>query len=254
MEAPKNRWISTMPKVLIIDDELQIQRLLRITLKAENYVVRQAYDGRAGLIEMAAFRPDLVILDLGLPDLPGIEVLKRLREWSGVHVLVLSVRSDQSEKIAVLDSGADDYVTKPFDTFELMARLRVFSRRQSSAIEDVVVCFGTVQVDLNAHLVKKEGKEVRLTAMEYALLHLLVTNRGKIMMHKNILRALWGPKFESHSNYLRVYMRRLRQKLENRPDQPVFLVTVAGFGYRLNDQGLSINGAATPDDSPSGPL
>jgi len=226
-----------MPKVLIIDDELQIQRLLRITLEAESYVVRLASDGRTGLMEMPIFRPDVVILDLGLPDMPGLEVLKRLREWSGVHVLVLSVRSDQAEKIALLDSGADDYVTKPFDAFELMARLRVFSRRQVSAVEDAVIRFGSVQLDLNAHLVTKAGKEVSLTAMEYALLQLLAKNRGKILMHKNILRALWGPQSETCTNYLRVYMRRLRQKLEEQPEQPEFLSTVAGFGYRLNERG-----------------
>jgi two-component system KDP operon response regulator KdpE len=252
MQVPKMKKSPQMPRVLIIEDELQIQRLLRITLEAENYVVRQAYDGRTGLIEVAAFRPDLVILDLGLPGMPGMEVLKRLREWSGVQVLVLSVRTDQSEKIAVLDSGADDYVTKPFDTYELMARLRVLSRRQNSAIESVVIGFGTIQVDLNAHLVTKAGREVTLTAMEYALLHLLVTNRGKIMMHKNMLRALWGPKFESHTNYLRVYMRRLRQKLEDQPDEPVYLVTVAGFGYRLNDKEPPANQGAAHDYSPAG--
>jgi two-component system KDP operon response regulator KdpE len=152
----------------------------------------------------------------------------------------------------VLDSGADDYVTKPFDTFELMARLRVLSRRQSSAVEAVIVRFGTIQVDLGSHMVTKAGEEVGLTAMEYALLQILVTNRGKIMMHKNLLRALWGPQFESHTNYLRVYMRRLRQKLEDQPDQPVFLQTVAGFGYRLNDKGPSINDGAKRDYSPAG--
>ncbi len=241
-----------IPRVLIIEDEHQIQRLLKITLEADHYVVRQAYSGRTGLIEAAAFRPDLVILDLGLPDMSGLEVLKRLREWSGVHVLVLSVHTDQSEKITVLDAGADDYVTKPFDPFELTARLRVLSRRQGSAVEAVVVTFGNVKVDLSSHLVTKHGREVTLTAMEYAVLHLLVTNRGKILMHKNILRTLWGPQFESHTNYLRVYMRRLRQKLEDQPDQPAFLVTVAGFGYRLNDKAPPINDGARPDLSPTG--
>jgi two-component system KDP operon response regulator KdpE len=239
-----------MPKVLIIDEEPQIQRLLKLTLEAENYVVRQADNGRTGLIEAASFRPDLVILDLGLPDMEGIDVLKRLREWSEVPVLVLSVRSGQFEKVSALDCGGDDYLTKPFDASELMARLRVLTRRQHSAIEAVVICFGSIQVDLNAHLVTKAGKEVGLTAMEYALLHLLVTNRGKIMMHKNILRTLWGPRFESHTNYLRVYMRRLRQKLEDNPDQPMYLVTVAGFGYRLNDKGLSIEKQEKQDFTP----
>ncbi len=252
MKVPTMNVTPPMPKVLIIDDEVQIQRLLKLTLEAEKYVVRQAFSGRTGLIELAAFRPDLVILDLGLPDMSGMDVLKRLREWSGVHVLVLSVQTEQSEKIAVLDSGADDYVTKPFDACELMARLRVLSRRQNSAIEAVVVTFGSIQVDLGSHLVTRAGREVSLTAMEYALLHLLVTNRGKIMMHKNLLRTLWGPQFESNTNYLRVYMRRLRQKLEDRPDQPAFLVTVAGFGYRLNDKGPSINDGAKHDYSPAG--
>jgi two-component system KDP operon response regulator KdpE len=230
---------SVMPKVLIIDDEPQISRLLKLTLQTDSYSVRDTDDGQTGLIEAAAFRPDLIILDLGLPDMPGIDVLKRLREWTKVPVLVLSVSTGQFEKVSALDSGADDYLTKPFDTSELLARLRVLIRRKSSTVEAIVIRFGSIQMDLNAHVVTKNGQEVRLTAMEYALLHLLITNRGKIVMHKNILRELWGPRFETHTNYLRVYMRRLRQKLEDNPEEPRFLVTVSGFGYRLNDKDLT---------------
>jgi two-component system KDP operon response regulator KdpE len=238
---------SQMPKVLIIDDEPQISRLLKLTLETDGYLVRDADDGRTGLIEAAAFRPDLIILDLGLPDMPGLDVLKRLREWTKAPVLVLSVRTGQFEKVSALDSGADDYLTKPFDTSEMLARLRVLIRRKHSTIEAIVIKFGSIQMDLNAHVVTKNGQEIRLTAMEYALLHLLITNRGKIVMHKNILRELWGPRFESHTNYLRVYMRRLRQKLEDNPEEPKFLVTVSGFGYRLNDKELTIEHQANQD-------
>jgi two-component system KDP operon response regulator KdpE len=232
---------SPMPKVLVIDDEPQIRRLLRFTLEADGYALREADDGRTGLIEAAGFRPDLIILDLGLPDMPGLDVLKRLREWTKVPVLILSVQTGQFDKVSALDSGADDYLTKPFDSSELLARLRALVRRQNSAIGAVIIRFGNIKMDLSAHLVTKAGEEVKLTAMEYALLYLLVTNRGKIVMHKNILRELWGPRFESHTNYLRVYMRRLRQKLEDNPDQPRFLATVSGFGYRLNDKELSVD-------------
>src|ERR1700722_6418377 len=242
---------SSLPKVLIIDDEPQISRLLKLTLETDGYLVRDADDGRTGLIEAAAFRPDLIILDLGLPDLPGLDVLKRLREWTKVPVLVLSVRTGQFEKVSALDSGADDYLTKPFDSSELLARLRVLSRRQNAAIGSVIIRFGAIEMDLNPHIVRKAGQEVKLTAMEYALLYLLVTNRGKIVMHKNILRELWGPRFESHTNYLRVYIRRLRQKLEDNPDQPKFLVTVSGFGYRLNDKDLTIEHQSNQDLAPA---
>jgi two-component system, OmpR family, KDP operon response regulator KdpE len=229
-----------MPKVLIIDDEPQIRRLLKLTLEPDHYLVADADDGRKGLVEAASFRPDLVILDLGLPDLSGLDVLKRLREWTKVPVLVLSVRTAQFEKVDALDAGADDYLTKPFDASELLARLRVLIRRKYPSVEAVVIRFGSIEIDLNSHLVTRGGREVRLTAMEYALLYLLITNRGKIVMHKNILRELWGPKFETHTNYLRVYMRRLRQKLEDNPEQPRFLVTVSGFGYRMNDREISV--------------
>jgi two-component system KDP operon response regulator KdpE len=247
-QADPGNGTAAMTKVLVIDDEPQIRRLLRLTLESEKYTVREADGGRMGLIEAAGFRPDLVVLDLSLPDMPGQDVLKRLREWTEVPVLILSVSTGQYEKVAALDSGADDYLTKPFDSSELLARLRVLLRRQNSSAEPVVIRFGSVQVNLSAHIVTKGDKEVSLTAMEYALLHLLIANRGKIVMHKNILRELWGPRFENHTNYLRVYMRRLRQKLEDNPEKPQFLTTVSGFGYRLLDKELYV------EDLPRGPL
>jgi two-component system KDP operon response regulator KdpE len=225
------------PKALIVDDEPQIRRLLKLTLEAEGYAVREAELGSSGLTEAAFTRPDLIILDLGLPDISGIEFIKRLREWSAVPVLVLSVRSSQLDKVTALDIGADDYLTKPFDPSELFARLRVLRRRLHPNDEPTVVGFGTVQVDLMGHTVTKDGREVRLTATEYALLNLLITNRGKIVTHKQTLRELWGPGCENRTNYLRVYMGRLRQKLEDDPNQPRFLLTASGFGYRLNADG-----------------
>ena len=222
------------PKALVIEDEPQIRRLLRLTLEAEGYVVREAGMGGAGLAEAGLAGPDLIILDLGLPDMPGVEVLKRLREWSTVPVLVLSVRTGQMDKIEALDIGADDYLTKPFDPGELFARLRVLLRRKHPADAPNVVSFGTIQVDLNGRTVTKDGREVRLTATEYAMLTLLATNPGKIITHKRILTELWGPGYENRTNYLRVYMGRLRQKLEDHPNQPRYLLTVSCFGYRLN--------------------
>jgi two-component system KDP operon response regulator KdpE len=229
-------------KVLIIDDEPQIRRLLKLILEVEGYNVRVAEMGVDGLTEAAFSHPDLIILDLGLPDISGIEVLKRLREWSKIPVLVLSVRTGQVDKTAALDTGADDYLTKPFDPGELFARLRALRRRLQAGTAPAVVRFGSVQVDLNRHIVTRDGREVRLTTKEYALLNLLLTNRGKVLTHRHILRTLWGPRCENQMNYLRVYMVRLRQKLEDNPNQPKYLVTASRFGYRL-----------TVPDAPPGP-
>jgi two-component system KDP operon response regulator KdpE len=221
-------------KVLIIDDEPQIRRLLKIALTSEKYSVAEADRGETGLTEAALFRPDLIVLDLGLPDLSGLEVIKRLREWSDVPVLILSVRSDQVDKITALDGGADDYLTKPFDPSELLARLRVLQRRQHSNDQPAVVRFGAIQVDLSSHIVTREGHEVRLTATEYALLSLLIANRGKIVTHQHVLREIWGPRNEHNTNYLRVFMTRLRAKLEDDPSRPKYFLTSSGIGYRLN--------------------
>jgi two-component system KDP operon response regulator KdpE len=220
-------------RLLIIDDEVQIRRLLRITLESGGYEVREADSGQVGLVETAAVQPDGIILDLGLPDLDGIDVLKRLREVTQVPVLVLTVRDRAEDKIAALDAGADDYLTKPFNGFELLARLRAILRRSRPATELPVVCFGEIEVDLPARLVRRSGKEVHLTTREYAFLRLLVQHRGKVITHRQILREIWGPNSEKNNHYLRVFITHLRQKLEADPHTPKYLRTEPGIGYRL---------------------
>jgi two-component system KDP operon response regulator KdpE len=220
--------------VLVIDNELQDRKLLKHTLDSAGYAVIETDRGEAGLAEAAVSRPDLVILDLNLPDIPGIQVIARLREWSSVYVMVLSANASQREKISSMDSGADDYLTKPFDPEELLARMRVLSRRQQPGMDPVLARFGNVEVDLTGQNVTKNGREIPLTSMEFAVLCLLLRNRGRIMTHKHILKDIWGPGGDGHKNYLRVYMRRLRQKLEDDPNRPAYLLTVHGFGYRLN--------------------
>jgi len=221
------------PDILVVEDEVQIRRLLRVMLEAAGYSVREADAGQVGLNEVAFRRPDVVILDLGLPDLSGLEVLKRLREWSNVPVLILSVRGAEGDKIAALDAGADDYLTKPFGSGELLARLRVLQRRSQTPEEAGAVKFGSVEVDFARRVVTKGGAEVRLTAKEYALLRLLLVHRDKVVTHRQVLREVWGPKAEDQTHYLRVYMARLRQKLEDDPNQPRHLQTESGIGYRL---------------------
>ena len=223
------------PEVLVIDDEVQIRRLLKFTLEEAAYAIREAETGQSGLSEIAHRRPDAVILDLGLPDMPGVEVLRRLREWTPVPVLILSVFGQEKSKIDALDAGADDYLTKPFGSGELLARLRVMLRRVKTAEETAPHRFGSIEVDLTRRLVKKAGVPVKLTAREYALLRLFVIHRGKVLTHKQILSDLWGPKAEGQTHYLRVYMLRLRQKLEDDPDLPQFFQTEAGVGYRFVD-------------------
>jgi len=225
---------ATPTDVLVIDDELQIRRLLRVTLESAGHGVREADTGQRGLQEAAARRPDAIILDLGLPDLPGLEVLTRLREWSQVPVLILSVRGEESQKIAALDAGADDYLTKPFGSGELLARVRVLLRRAMPLTEPPVAHFGEVEVDFSQRTVRRKGVEVHLTAKEYALLQLLLRHRGKVITHRHLLRELWGPHAEENTHYLRVHMAHLRQKLETVAAQPVFLRTEAGIGYRFS--------------------
>ena len=223
-------------RILVIDDEVQIRRLLRITLDAAGYLVVEADSGRLGLDEAARGQPDAVILDLGLPDLGGLEVLRQLREWSHVPVLVLTVLAGETEKVAALDAGADDYLTKPFGAAELAARLRAILRRAPGESEPSVIAFGDLEVDLAARLVRRKGTEVRLTGKEYAMLRLLVLHRGKVVTHGHMLRELWGPKAEEHTHYLRVHMTHIRQKLEDDPHRPRHLRTESGIGYRLVEE------------------
>jgi two-component system KDP operon response regulator KdpE len=219
--------------VLVIDDEVQIRRLLRITLEAAGITVLEADTGRIGLEEAARCHPDAIILDLGLPDIGGLQVLKQLREWTKVPVLVLTVLAAESDKVAALDTGADDYLTKPFGSAEITARIRAILRRVTDENEPSVVKFGEIEMDLAARTVRRSGAEVRLTAKEYAMLRLLVTHRGKVVTHGQMLRELWGPKAEENTHYLRVHMTHIRQKLEAEPHKPRHLRTESGIGYRL---------------------
>ena len=190
------------PVALIIDDEVQIRRLLRLVLEGENYKVHEAETGQLGLMEIATRKPDVVLLDLGLPDLDGLQVLKRLREWSEVPVIVLTVRDDVQEKVAALDAGADDYITKPFSTPELLARLRAAQRKTRPSEEVSVFRNGDLVVDLTAHVVTRAGREIKLSATEYALLRLFVKHPGRVLTHRHILREIWGPKSEEHRQVL----------------------------------------------------
>src|ERR1019366_5008731 len=221
------------PLVLVIDDEKQMRRLLRVYLEANGYRVSEAATGQEGIAEAAQHPPDMVILDLGLPDMEGVAVLKRLREWSRVPVVVLSVRDHEEDKIAALDAGADDYVTKPFSSGELLARLRVAQRHAAPTSETTVFRSGQLEVDLAARVVKLKGKEVKLTATEYSLLRLFVQHAGKVLTHRQILRDVWGPNSLEQTHYLRVYIAHLRDKLEANPAQPELIITEPAVGYRL---------------------
>ncbi len=223
-----------MTRVLLVDDDKALTRALSINLKARGYEVDVALTGRAAL-ELAGGRPpDVVVLDLGLPDLDGLEVVHGLRGWTRVPVLVLSAREDQSDKVAALDAGADDYVTKPFGMDELLARLRAAVRRGVPVVTDVpVVVTADFSVDLAARRVLRDGQEVRLTPTEWHLLEILVRAPGRLVSQKQLLQEVWGPAYQTESNYLRVYIAQLRRKLEPAPAAPVHLITEAGLGYRF---------------------
>jgi two-component system KDP operon response regulator KdpE len=221
------------PTALVIDDEPQIRKLVRLVLEQQNFRAIEAVDGRSGLAEIATRRPDVVLLDLGLPDMDGLTVLERLREWTRVPVLILSVRDGSEDKVAALDSGADDYVTKPFDSAELLARLRAMLRRAPLGADAAQFHAGHLKIDFESRTVSVNDREVRLTATEFALLKVLAINAGKVVTHKHLLREVWGPNAEEQSQYLRVYMMHLRKKLEI-PDAPHRLLrTESGIGYRL---------------------
>ncbi len=221
------------PTVLVVDDELQMRRLLRVCLEGNGYRVLEAVSGQEALTQLAQRRPDVVVLDLGLPDMAGVSVLKRLREWSQVPVVVLSVRDREEDKVVALDNGADDYVTKPFATGELLARLRVAQRHAVPSAEVSVFRSGNLEVDFEARLVKLGGKEIKMTATEYSLLRMLVQHAGKVLTHRQILREVWGPNYEEQTHYLRVYIAHLREKLEADPSKPRLISTEPGVGYRF---------------------
>jgi two-component system KDP operon response regulator KdpE len=218
---------------VIIDDEPQIRKLLRASLGSEGYTVYEAENGQLGLMEIAYRKPDVVLLDLGLPDIDGIDVIKRLREWSPVPVVVLSVRESVDDKVKALDAGADDYLTKPFHPAELFARLRAVIRHSMGTAAPTEISTGELSVNLSSRTVRSRGVEIHLTATEFALLKTLALNIGKVITQKQLLREVWGPSAEENAHYLRVYMRHLRKKIETDPALPKLLINEPGIGYRL---------------------
>lgn len=221
------------PVVLVIEDEKLIRRVLRSTLEEEGYRVFEAETRASGLAEAGVCKPDLTVLDLGLPDGDGCEFIQEFRSWGDSPILVLSARSDERDKIRALDAGADDYLTKPFGAGELRARVRALLRRPGRRGETPIVAFGAVRIDLSLRRVERGGELVRLTPIEYRLLSVLIANPGKVLTHRYLLREVWGPSHVDRSHYLRVYVGHLRQKLEDDPTRPNYLLTETGVGYRF---------------------
>ena len=225
-----------VPVVLLVEDDRHIRRFVRTSLEAEGWRVFETETVKQGLVDAATRRPDLVIADLGLPDGDGVELIRDLRTWSQVPVIVLSARSDEQDKVRAHDAGADEYIEKPFGVSELLARVRAHMRRQQGARGGdaaATVSLGDVEIDRVARIVRKGGVEVHLTPIEYRLFGVLVANAGRVLTHRHLLREVWGPSHVEHSHYLRVFMGSLRHKLEDDPAQPKMLVTETGVGYRL---------------------
>jgi two-component system KDP operon response regulator KdpE len=226
-----------LARVLVVDDESQIRRFLRTSLDAHGYEVIEAENGQDAIKRTTVEKPDVIVLDLGLPDLSGFDVLKRIREWSDVPIIVLTARNREPDKIEALDQGADDYLTKPFGMGELMARIRAALRhRVQSKGGQPVFKIGPISVDLVKRIVSREGEEVKLSPREYDLLKVLVQNAGRVVTHQQILREVWGPAHVEDTQYLRVYIGQLRHKLEARPEDPQYLITEPGVGYRLREE------------------
>ncbi|OLN31839.1 response regulator [Desulfosporosinus metallidurans] len=221
------------PRILIIDDETQIRRFLRVTLTGHGYVVKDVGTGKEGLDVVAKFSPDLVVLDLGLPDIDGLDVVRQLREWSKVPVIILSVKEHETDKIAALDAGADDYVTKPFGMGELLARIRAAMRHIAGADEQPVLQFDDLIIDLIHRRITVDDNEIKLTLTEYEIVKNLAINAGKVITHRALLRTVWGPSYENEVQYLRVYIGQIRRKLERDPSRPRHMITEPGVGYRL---------------------
>ena len=220
-------------RVLVVDDENSIRRYLRAALSAQGFTVYEAVNGEEAVNAVLNNRPDIIILDLGLPDFDGIEVTRRLREWSQTPIIILSVREAENDKIAALDAGADDYLTKPFGTGELMARMRVAMRRLANKSDEPVIQVDDLKMDLSRRLVTVNGQEISLTPTEYDILRLLMQNAGKVLTHRQLLRQVWGVAYESEMHLLRVNISNLRRKIETDPARPHYLVTESGVGYRL---------------------
>ncbi len=224
---------NNLPRILIVDDEPPIQRFLRTALDTGEFSIHQAENGHAGLAAAVATRPDVILLDLGLPDMDGVEVIQRIREWSQVPIIVLSVREREDDKVNALDAGADDYLTKPFGVGELLARIRVALRRSLQEVREPVFRLDELEVDLSRRLVLVRGEEVQLTPTEYELLRLLVIHAGKVLTHRQILKQIWGVGYVEQPHVLRVNISNLRHKLERDPSRPRYILTELGVGYRL---------------------
>ncbi len=224
------------PLILVIEDEAPIRRFLKLTLEDHGYVFKEALSGKEGLAKTANEQPDLVVLDLGLPDIDGLAITKQIREWSNVPIIVLSAREKEKDKVEALDAGADDYLTKPFGVAELLARIRVALRnacRIGSDKHESVVEFGHIRVDMTHRQVFSHEQEIHLTRIEYKLLVTLLKHAGKVLTHNQLLKEVWGTGYGQESNYLRVYMGHLRRKLEENPAQPRYFITEVGVGFRL---------------------
>lgn len=221
--------------ILIIDDEVQIRRLLEITLSANGYKVIHSASGKEGLVDAATQHPSLIILDLGLPDIDGQDVLKKLRDWFFKPVIVLSVRSSEEDIIMALDNGANDYLTKPFRSGELLARIRAALRMGENKKDEEILEFGSLSVDMINHVARKNNEILKLTSTEFSLLNLLAKNQGRVLTHQYILKEVWGHGYVEQTQYLRVFVAQLRKKIEDNPSKPVLLITESGIGYRFGE-------------------
>ena len=218
-------------KILVIDDEPQIRKLLKLTLEANDFEVVTAENAKLGIRLAASVKPDLILLDLNLPDEDGLTALKKIREWSKAQIIILSVRSSETDKISLLDAGADDYITKPFHSGELLARIRVAIRHQDTIQDNPLIVSGEIEINLASRTVKKYGQIINLTSTEYSILKLLVQNKDKVLTHKQILESIWGNPFSEETQYLRVFIGQIRKKIENDYSNPKYLKTISGVGY-----------------------
>ena len=222
------------PDILIIDDETPIRRMLEITLQSNEYSVKEAGTAKEGLITAASYPPDLILLDIGLPDDSGHNVLKKLREWYSKPIIILSVQSSEEDIVNALDYGANDYLVKPFRTGELLARIRTALRTAANETSEPAFCYNGLEIDLSLRTVKKDGELLKLTSTEYSLLALFVKNEGRVLTHHFLLKEIWGPAFINESQYLRVYIAQLRKKIETNPNRPEYLITEPAVGYRFS--------------------
>ncbi len=225
--------MSEGPIILIIDDEVQIRRMLRLSLDAHGYQVKEATTSQEGLDQVTLSRPDIIILDLGLPDQSGLETLRRLREWSKTPVIILSVKNSEQDKIELLDSGADDYLTKPFSMGELLARIRAALRHSIPDSSDSIITLGDIVIDFSKRAISRNDEEIKLTPTEYSILKILAGNAGRVITHNQIMEELWGMNAHVDSSYLRVYIMQLRKKIEKDPAKPEIIITEPGVGYRI---------------------